>query len=382
MKLAAVIVAAGRGERAGLGMNKVFYPLDGIPVLARTLEVFLSMPEISGIAVVLNPADRDAFDAMRAEYAFDGRVLTAEGGATRGASVYNGLCALSGETDVVMVHDAARPFVTPEMIRATVEDAVRYGSGVLATPVTDTIKLTDDAGDAVETLPRDRLAAVQTPQTFPYAKLLAAYEKAAADGYTATDDAALMEKYEGKVHLTRFPGAEVNRKLTTKRDFMPEMPQMRIGTGYDVHKLVEDRKLILLGEEIPHEKGLLGHSDADVACHALMDAMLGACALGDIGLHFPDSDPKYAGISSMKLLDEVIRLTREAGYRLSNCDITIVAQRPKLRGRIDAMRENLAARFGVGIDRIGVKATTTERLGFEGEEKGISAQAVVMMEKI
>ena len=230
--------------------------------------------------------------------------------------------------------------------------------------------------------------AVQTPQGFRFGDLLAAEEKALQEGFTGTDDASLMERYGYPVFLT--PGSRRNLKLTSPEDCMiaeafladeesPSFPALRIGQGYDVHRLVPDRKLILCGVEIPHTLGLLGHSDADVALHALMDAMLGAAALGDIGKHFPDTDPRYSGISSMLLLEHTVALLRDKGFRLANADITIVAQRPKLLPFIPAMRDNVARVCGLPRDRVSVKATTTEKLGFEGRMEGISAQAVCLL---
>jgi len=226
---------------------------------------------------------------------------------------------------------------------------------------------------------------VQTPRCFLREVLEEAHAAAARDGFTGTDDASLVERLGLPVLLTE--GNRNNIKLTTGEDLRmaeellrePALPTLRIGTGYDVHRLVPDRELILCGVKIPHTLGLLGHSDADVALHALMDAMLGAMALGDIGKHFPDSDPTYKGISSMKLLEHTVNLLKEHGARVSNCDVTIVAQKPKLAPYILQMRQNVAGALGLPLDRVSVKATTTEQLGFEGEQLGISAQAVAMV---
>ena len=225
--------------------------------------------------------------------------------------------------------------------------------------------------------------AVQTPQTFHYQKILEAHRRARAEELAVTDDAMLFEHYYGNVRLVTAPGAEENRKLTTKADFdaLNAAPDVRVGQGYDVHRLVEGRRLILCGVDISWEKGLDGHSDADVAVHALMDALLGALGLGDIGHLFPDTDPAYEGADSMKLLDAVMERVREKGYRVGNADVTIVAQRPKLAPYIEQMKNNLAAGLGVSAERVNVKATTTERLGFEGEGLGISAQAVALLMK-
>ncbi len=379
----AVIVAAGRGERAGLGQNKVFYKVDGRSVLGRCLDAFQNCGRFDGAALVLSEADEAAWQALSArEGPFPLVKAVARGGATRRDSVYSGLLALPEDAELVAIHDAARPFVSDAVIDATLESARRFGSGVISTAVVDTIKQLGADG-RVMSLDRDTLRAVQTPQTFHYQKILEAHRRARAEELAVTDDAMLFEHYYGNVRLVTAPGAEENRKLTTKADFdaLNAVPDVRVGQGYDVHRLVEGRRLILCGVDISWEKGLDGHSDADVAVHALMDALLGALGLGDIGHLFPDTDPAYEGADSMKLLDAVMERVREKGYRVGNADVTIVAQRPKLAPYIEQMKNNLAAGLGVSAERVNVKATTTERLGFEGEGLGISAQAVALLMK-
>ncbi len=379
----AVIVAAGRGERAGLGQNKVFYKVDGRSVLGRCLDAFQNCGRFDGAALVLSEADEAAWQALSArEGPFPLVKAVARGGATRRDSVYSGLLALPEDAELVAIHDAARPFVSDAVIDATLESARRFGSGVISTAVVDTIKQVGADG-RVMSLDRDTLRAVQTPQTFHYQKILEAHRRARAEERAVTDDAMLFEHYYGNVRLVTAPGAEENRKLTTKADFdaLNAAPDVRVGQGYDVHRLVEGRRLILCGVDISWEKGLDGHSDADVAVHALMDALLGALGLGDIGHLFPDTDPAYEGADSMKLLDAVMERVREKGYRVGNADVTIVAQRPKLAPYIEQMKNNLAAGLGVSAERVNVKATTTERLGFEGEGLGISAQAVALLIK-
>ena len=381
----AVIVAAGRGERAGLGGNKVFYPIEGRSVLARCLDAFERSGRFDGAALVLSEADEAAFaELSEREGPFPLVRTTARGGATRRDSVMNGLLALPEDCEIVAIHDAARPFVSDAVIEATLASAEAHGSGVICTPVVDTIKQLMPDGSVVSP-PRDALRAVQTPQAFDFRKILAAHLRAREEDLAVTDDAMLFEHYYGGVRLVTAEGAEANRKLTTRADFealdAAKAPDVRVGQGYDVHRLVEGRRLILCGVEISWEKGLDGHSDADVAVHALMDALLGALGLGDIGRHFPDTDPAYAGANSMKLLENVMDKVRAQGYRVGNADITIVAQRPKLAPYIEAMRRNIAAGLGVDASRVNVKATTTERLGFEGEGLGISSQAVVLLVK-
>ena len=264
------------------------------------------------------------------------------------------------------------------------------GSGVAAVALKDTIKEIDTQGMAVRTPPREQLRAVQTPQAFTLPLILSAHAQAEKEGFRTTDDAALVEYTGEKVALV--DGEVENLKLTTPEDLYigeriaqkrdkaqtkeNKTMMMRIGHGYDVHRLVEERALILCGVNVPHTLGLLGHSDADVAAHALMDALLGAAAMGDIGRHFPDTDPTYKGADSLKLLDHVMELLEQEGYRVGNVDVTIIAQKPKLKDYIPLMRTNLARRLKVDEKFVNVKATTTEKLGFEGEQLGISAHAV------
>ena len=388
---AAVIVAAGRGSRMGLERNKVLYPLCGEPIVVRTVRAFEESGLFDGgIVVVTGVCDMDEMRQM-----FDGAGLhvraVVEGGADRQESVYRGIAACDEQADIIAIHDGARPLVTREVILATIESAKAQGSGVAAVQLKDTVKRVDGSGCVVDTPPRDMLRAVQTPQTFD-AKLIREAHERFAGGPRATDDAMLMEWMGHTVYLT--DGDVENIKLTTPEDMLlaeqvlvrrgaakKEEKTMRIGHGYDVHRLVEGRKLILCGVEIPHTVGLLGHSDADVAYHALTDALLGAAAMGDIGRHFPDTDPQYKGADSGKLLDHVMELIWAKGYVVGNVDVTIIAQRPKLKDYIDQMRDNIAAHLKVEPDCVNVKATTTEKLGFEGECLGISTHAVACIEK-
>lgn len=379
----AVVVAAGRGERAGLGHNKVFEPVRGRTVLARCLDAFTRSGRFDGVALVLSEQEIPAFEALRQrEGPFPLVRRVVPGGASRRDSVYHGLEALPGDTQLVAIHDAARPFVTNDVIDATLDAAAQFGSGVISTPVTDTIKLLLPDG-SVTTPDRGALRAVQTPQAFRFDMILKAHRSAQADAFPATDDAMLFEHYYGGVKLVTAPGAQENIKLTTRADFEAVagrgFSDMRVGHGYDAHRLKSGRRLVLCGVEVPHDRGLDGHSDADVAVHALMDALLGALGLGDIGGHFPDTDPAYEGIDSMKLLQKVMDEVRAMGYGVGNADITIVAQKPKLAGFIPRMKARVAGALGVSPDRVNVKATTTERMGFEGEETGISAQAVALL---
>lgn len=381
MNIWCVLVAAGRGTRSGLHENKVFFQIHGRSVLSRCLDALVSSGAFDGIVLVMNPQDAALYRDMIARDGECGLVRKiVSGGDTRRESVLNGLRALPEDTDVVAVHDAARPFVTADVILATIADARRYGSGVISTPVVDTIKRIDPETGEITTPDRKQLRAVQTPQTFDYQKLMAAHLWAEKERLNVTDDAMLFEKMYGNVHLSSAEGADRNVKLTTPRDFAAfSAPDMRIGSGYDAHRLKAGRKLILCGVEVPHDRGLDGHSDADVAVHALMDALLGALGEGDIGRHFPDSDDRYKGISSMLLLEHVMEIVRAHNMRVANADVTIVAQKPKLAAYIPQMRENIARALGVDVFCANVKATTTERMGFEGEGIGISAQAVALL---
>ncbi len=375
----AVVVAAGRGVRMGAAVNKVLLPLCGEPVIRHAVRAFCEADEIDGVVVV---ASADESEQMRAALCGLEKVCAiVPGGSTRQESVKNGLDALPKEVRIALVHDGARPLISRELIALCIRQTEDCGSAVVCTPMTDTVKVEKD-GCVVRTLDRSQLRAVQTPQCFFAGELKAAYEAAARDGVSVTDDASVMEHAGHSVHLLE--SSEVNFKLTTPEDlrraediigerkFMQRLP--RTGFGYDVHKLVSGRRLILCGKEIPWEKGLDGHSDADVAVHALMDALLGAACLGDIGRLYPDNDPAFEGADSMKLLADVLRRVKDAGYAVVHADVTIVAQKPKLMPYMDEMRRNLEnAMAGAQVN---VKATTTERLGFEGRGEGISAQAV------
>jgi len=392
---AAVIVAAGRGSRMGLDRNKVLYSLCGEPIVVRTVRAFAESGLFDGGVVVVTGADDIAeMKQMFARASLNVRAVVT-GGADRQESVYCGIVACDENADIIAIHDGARPLVTRAVIERTIESAKQYGSGVAAVMLKDTIKRVDESGCVIDTPRRDMLRAVQTPQTFDARLIRMAHERfrhGNADGLRATDDAMLAEWMGHTVRLT--DGDVENIKLTTPEDMLlaaevlvrrgevkKEEKTMRIGHGYDVHRLVEGRKLILCGVEIPHTVGLLGHSDADVAYHALTDALLGAAAMGDIGRHFPDTDPQYKGADSGKLLDHVMELIWAKGYVVGNVDVTIIAQKPKLKDYIETMRENIAAHLKVDLDCVNVKATTTEKLGFEGEMLGISTHAVACIEK-
>ena len=391
---AAVIVAAGRGTRMGLARNKVLYPLCGEAIVVRTVRAFVRSGLFDGGIVVVTGAQDMAGLRALLDAAGLGACAVVEGGADRQESVRRGLEACDPGAEIIAIHDGARPLVTREVIEASIESAKAYGSGVAAVPLKDTVKQVDERGCVLSTPRRDGLRAVQTTQTFDAALIRQAHARYAGSAERATDDATLLEWMGHTVRLT--PGDAENIKLTTPEDMLlaaqvlirrgeakdeakKEEAAMRIGHGYDVHRLVEGRRLILCGVEIPYEKGLLGHSDADVALHALTDALLGAAAMGDIGRHFPDTDPAFKDADSGLLLDHIMGLVWEKGYAVGNVDVTIIAQRPKLKDYIERMRMNVASHLRVDPDCVNVKATTTEKLGFEGEGLGISAHAVACL---
>ena len=367
----AVIVAAGASRR--MGFDKLSFRLPGgSTVLQASCAAFAAHDAVTELVLV---AGQNFADCQAIADACPKPCTVVQGGATRADSVKNGLAVAHGE--LVAIHDAARPFVSANLITKALQTAAESGAAAPAVPVKDTIKIAEDSR-VVSTPDRSTLFAVQTPQCFRtslYRQALAAVD--AATAALVTDDCSLFELAGLPVTLTE--GDYANLKITTPEDLQKEKT-MRIGHGYDVHRLVEDRKLILGGVEIPYEKGLLGHSDADVLLHAVMDAVLGAAALGDIGKHFPDTDPAYKGADSLALTREVAAILSRHGYKLGNIDATLLCQAPKLAPHIPAMRQNIADAFGVDISAVSVKATTEEHLGFTGEGLGIAAHAVALIE--
>ena len=385
-RVSAVLVAAGSSTR--MGFDKLSFDLGGETVLHRSIRAFEQDPLVTEIVLVAGK-NRAFVEQQAADCTKPVQIVT--GGTTRAESAKNGVLAAAGE--LVAVHDAARPFVSQAVITAALEAAARCGAAAPAVPVKDTIKAAargngktvPDACLVYTTPDRSTLYAVQTPQCFDRAEYLAALEELDAEkARLVTDDCSLFELTGRAVQLTQ--GDYANYKITTREDLpRPEQKEehkMRIGHGYDVHRLVEGRKLILGGVEVPFEKGLLGHSDADVLAHAVMDAVLGAAALGDIGQHFPDNDPAYSGADSLKLVRRVAEILKEHGFRIENIDATLLCQRPKLAPYIPAMRQNLADAFGLPADAVSVKATTEEHLGFTGEGLGIAAHAVALIETL
>ena len=378
-----VMMVAAAGGSTRMGQPKQHILLGNRPVLIHTLLALQSADAVDEILLIARPEDMDTFMAQAEEAGVTKLRTAVAGGATRQQSVANGLAALPDEATLVGVHDGARPLIDPDTVAAVIEAAAQCGGAAVAVPVKDTLKRTDADGIIIDTPDRTNLWRVQTPQVFDRAALCAAMEAAMAEGKDYTDDCQLMEAAGHKVKLVK--GLDTNLKLTTPEDIalakalMKESKDMRIGHGYDVHKLVEGRDLILGGVKIDYEKGLLGHSDADVLTHAVMDALLGAAALGDIGKLFPDNDPAYKGADSIMLLRHVAKRVSEEGYAIGNIDATILCQRPKLAPHIPQMRQIIADACGVDVSCVSVKATTEEGLGFTGSGEGIAAHCVCLL---
>ena len=362
LNIAAVIVCAGKGERSGLPYNKVLHYIGHKTVLEKSLDAFSE--HVRHITVVSSADDLSAVKDITTAY---NNVAVVTGGDTRAQSVYAGLKAYA--CDIVLIHDGARPFVTSDIIQRAIDSAIKYGSGIAAVPSVDTVKRLEN--DIAHSLPRSQLFNAQTPQAFRYSEILSAYDNAQG---SFTDDAEVYEQAGYSPRLT--DGDYNNIKVTTPNDFINLLPKTcRIGVGVDVHRLVPDRKLILGGVTLDYELGLLGHSDADVLTHAIMDALLSAADLPDIGALFPDTDDKYLGISSITLLKEVLAHVKRKGLEIGNISAVVIAQKPKLAPVINDIRHSLADALGISVTQINVSATTTEKLGIIGEGNAIAANA-------
>lgn len=384
---AALICAAGEGLRAGDGAPKQFREVAGRPVLALAAQAFLDHPRIGRVQIVIGRDQRAPYETAMADLARHPKLAPpAEGGASRQTSVRAGLEALAqGMPDLVLVHDAARPFASADLISRAIDAAADSGAAVPVAPVVDTVCAVSDDGARGETLDRATLRALQTPQSFRFAELRAAHARAAQEGRDDfTDDGALFAWAGGRVTL--FHGESRNVKLTTADQFSEELLRragaeflargdVRTGTGFDVHAFAPGDHVTLGGIRVPHEAGLSGHSDADVALHALTDAILGALGDGDIGAHFPPSDPKWKGADSSLFLADAAARVLAAGGAIAHLDLTIIGEAPKVGPHREAMRARIAEIAGVPVGRVGVKATTTERLGFTGRREGLAALA-------
>lgn len=377
IKCTAIILAGGSSTRMG-GKDKQLIEIEGVPVIVKSAMIFQKSAVITDIIIAAKAEEKEHIESLCESFGITKLKAVTAGGVSRAESARKAF-ALVKNADIVAVHDGARPFASAELAERVILAAREYGAAIPATAVKDTIKDTEN-GFVKSTPDRSRLFSAQTPQAFRYG----IYEKMIAGGDEATDDAALAEKAGYPVKIVE--GEESNIKITTPQDLKiigagvkRSNCMLRIGHGYDVHRLTENRRLILGGVEIPYELGLLGHSDADVLVHAIMDALLGALALGDIGKHFPDNDMQYKNIDSMLLLKKVWELITGKGYRLVNLDATIKAEKPKLAKYIPVMRENIAAALDASPENISVKATTEEGLGLKGE--GIGAHCVCLLEK-
>lgn len=387
MRVAALLVAGGRGERAGGGTPKQFVDLGGgRHMLDLTIAAVSACPDITEVIVAV-PAD-----AVGRVRPVEGLRVVA-GGARRQDSMAHAFAEVDDEVDVVVVHDAARPFVTARLLTETIAAAAAHGAAIAAVPVHDTVKRTEASGAARtirDTLAREDIYLAQTPQAFRRAWLAEALQ--AAGGADVTDEAMLVERLGRPVHIVR--GEAGNVKITTAGDLAllrarvggdpagkeaTEMSMTRIGCGYDLHRLVEGRALILAGVRIPFDRGLMGHSDADIVCHAVTDALLGAAALGDIGRMFPDTDPRWQDADSVALLRAAVAVVAEAGFSVGNVDVTVIAERPKLLPYLDQMRANLAGALAVTTAAVSIKGKTNETVDATGRGDAMACHAVALL---
>ncbi|WP_420723976.1 bifunctional 2-C-methyl-D-erythritol 4-phosphate cytidylyltransferase/2-C-methyl-D-erythritol 2,4-cyclodiphosphate synthase [Hwanghaeella sp. LZ110] len=375
----AVIVAAGQGLRVGGTIPKQYRPLAGVPVLRRTIDQFRTHPGLGKIIVVIGEG-QEALCAQSLQGLSD--ILLQQGGKTRQNSVFRGLQALSNvvsEGELVLIHDAARPFISNALIDRVLMATQKAGAAIPALPVIDTLKQSQNGQTIQATVSRQGLYRAQTPQGFNLEAILDLH-RAAQNGPEATDDAALVELAGGAVQLVE--GDAANVKLTTERDFqeaeqkMASLMEARTGTGFDVHRFEPGDAVWLCGVRIPHSQQLKGHSDADVGLHAITDALLGAIAQGDIGDHFPPSDPQWRGAASDQFLRHAAMLVAQSGGRILHIDATLICEAPRVGPHRQAMRERIADILHLSLDRVSVKATTTEKLGFTGRGEGIACQAV------
>lgn len=391
--LATIVPAAGISVRMQAGKNKAFIELLGIPIIVHTLSALSKCEQVQQVYITVRADELEYMQGLLNKYRdlfshLECNVVA--GGRERQQSVYNVLQILPAEVKYIAVHDGARPFINKTVFAKCLQRACVDKAAIVAVPSKDTVKVA--SGAYVEaTLERARLRCVQTPQIFERNLLCSAYERAESAGHLGTDDASLVELVGHKVAVVE--GEYRNIKLTTPDDLLVAEAylnkqnegkeiSMRVGQGYDVHRLVENRKLILGGVEIPHSLGLLGHSDADVLLHAIKDALLGACALGDIGDHFPDTSAQFKDISSLYLLECVFEIITNAGYKVHNIDAIIIAEKPKVAPYKERMRANIATALQIELQAINLKATTTEKLGFTGREEGIAASAVATVVKL
>ncbi|MDD2430157.1 MAG: 2-C-methyl-D-erythritol 2,4-cyclodiphosphate synthase [Firmicutes bacterium] len=377
METAAIILAAGKGSRLGLGTNKVLLPFRGKPLLYYSVKAFAELKQFTTLVLVVREGEEEKVEELVREFMNEKKIILCHGGKTRGESVFSGLKALSKyNPQKVLIHDGARPFVSEEVILRVLDNIKPNLAVTPGVMVSDSLRKIDKNGSIIEVIDRSLVCAVQTPQGFMYDELYRKHQNINEGQQFAevTDDAQLFDKQ------VLVEGDSKNIKITTRGDYdMYNVTEtgIRVGQGFDVHSMVSGRELIIGGVKIPSTKGLLGHSDADVLVHAIIDAILGACSLGDIGEHFPDTDNIYKNISSLDLLKIVKVLIDQQGKRVVNVDATILAQAPKLSPFKAEMEENIASILNVSKQQVNIKATTTEKLGFVGRSEGIAAMAIV-----
>lgn len=378
---AAIVVAAGKGLRVGGDTPKQFREFKGKPVLRHSVETLLNAGAAPMVIVISAEGQEFAADALKGITGFE----IVGGGATRQDSVRNGLEALAAAApEKVLIHDAARPDLPRAVIERLLSALAAHSGAIPVLPVVDSIAVAQENGTMAGSADREQLKRVQTPQAFRYADILKAHKNWA--GLTSAGDDAqvlLADSTDSSYSVALVDGDERLKKITFAEDFVDiaTTSSFRVGQGFDVHRLVEGEELWLCGIKLDHDKGLAGHSDADVALHAITDALLGAIGDGDIGTHFPPSDPKWAGARSGQFLEHAVKLANEAGYTLGNIDLTIICEAPKVGPHRPAMRAEVSRLTGLSEDAVSIKATTTERLGFTGRGEGIGAQAIVGLSK-
>ena len=378
-----IIAAAGMSRRMSSTCSKQLLKINSIPVIEYSIKAFSRSEYVSEIIIVTKKEDIPETEHICSSYPKVKAIVL--GGAERFDSVKNAFNQISDKSTLVAIHDAARPLITVDFINILINKAVTLGAVCPVGRVVDTIKLSNNSDTIDETLDRNKLYAAQTPQIFKTQLYAEALDKAHNANAQFTDDASIVEYFSHPVHLVinDNPNIKITRQTDIEliKHYLSEESIMKIGHGYDVHRLTENRDLIIGGVNIPYSLGLLGHSDADVLIHAIMDALIGALGLGDIGRHFPDNNEEYKGISSVILLSRVKELLHNNGYRIGNIDATVIAQKPKLADYIEQMRINIAKALECPVECINVKATTEEGLGFTGNLSGISAHAVATIKK-
>ena len=384
MHVTAIIAAGGSGRRLGAAVPKQLLEIGGRTILERSVDAFANHPRVTEVIVAL-PAEMIA--APPGWLQRHDRVRVVAGGTRRQDSVAAAFDYVAHAADVVLVHDAARPFVSADLIDRCIDSAWRFGGAIAAVPAIDTVKRVKPESPApviTGTVPRESIYLAQTPQGFRR-NVLADAVAAGRAGVEATDEASLAEHAGHPVRVVE--GDPGNVKITTPADLEQAQKRMAaaiqacVGTGYDLHRLVEGRPLIIGGVTVPFEKGALGHSDADVACHAVTDAILGAAALGDIGAHFPDTDPRWKGASSIDLLRQAAGMVSGAGYAIANVDVVVVLERPKIAPHKDAIRQGLAGAMGIAVERVSVKGKTNEGVDAVGRGEAIAAHAVALLNR-